>query len=54
MQNFIFSCRQIYRQEGLKGYSRGLGLSFVLSANGVVQMYSYEGLKLLYDYLNIQ
>ena len=53
-QNFFFSYKQIQRQEGLKGYSKGLGLSLMLSMNGVVQMYSYEAMKRLYSYLNIR
>jgi solute carrier family 25 (mitochondrial folate transporter), member 32 len=53
IQNLVFSCRQIQRQNGLKGYSKGLGLSLILSFSGVVQMYTYEGLKKCYTYLNI-
>lgn len=48
VENFVFSCRQIQRQNGLKGYSKGFGLSLMLSFSGIVQMYSYEGLKKLY------
>jgi hypothetical protein len=41
IENFIFSCQQIQRQNGFKGYTKGLGLSLILSFTGVAQMYSY-------------
>ena len=50
-QNFSFSIRQIHRQEGLKGFSKGLSLSLPLCLSGVVQMYAYEGFKELYHSL---
>ena len=34
--------KQVWRQEGVKGFSKGLGLSFLLSLTGVVQMTVYE------------
>jgi hypothetical protein len=41
------------RQNGIFGYSKGLGLSLILAFAGPVQMYSYEGLKKIYQYLEI-
>ena len=38
----IFTCKQVWRQEGAKGFGKGLGLSFLLSLTGVVQMTVYE------------
>jgi hypothetical protein len=52
-QNFKKQVREIYSQCGLKGGLRGLGLSLVLSLSGVIQMYAYEGSKLLYDKLKV-
>jgi hypothetical protein len=40
-QNFVFSYKQIQRQEGFRGYFKGFGLSLILSINGIAQMYSY-------------
>lgn len=45
--------REVYNQCGLKGALRGLELSLVLSFAGVIQMYVYEGSKLLYDRLRL-
>jgi solute carrier family 25 folate transporter 32 len=53
MQNFAFSCRQIVQQHGLIGYARGLGISIILSASGVAQMYFYEAFKKGYDSIGI-
>jgi hypothetical protein len=39
--NFLFSIKQIYKQSGVMGYSKGLGLSLLLSFSGVIQMYAY-------------
>jgi solute carrier family 25 (mitochondrial folate transporter), member 32 len=51
------NCKQqiseIYRQHGAKGFLKGLQLSLLLSTTGVVQMYLYEGAKLLYDRLGV-
>ena len=52
-QNFKFSCQQIVKQHGLAGYSRGLGISLLLSISGVIQMYFYEGFKKAYEGLDI-
>ena len=40
--------KQIYQQNGIRGYLKGLGVSLVLSFSGVLQMYLYEGSKILY------
>ena len=45
--------REIYGQHGYKGFLKGLQLSLVLSFSGVVQMYVYEGAKILYEKFNI-
>lgn len=50
LNNFLFSTKQIYKQSGLMGYSKGLGLSLILSFSGVIQMYTYEVLKMGYEY----
>ena len=44
---------EIYSQHGMKGFLKGLQLSLILSFSGVVQMYVYEGAKILYDKFNI-
>jgi hypothetical protein len=44
---------EIYSQHGMKGFLKGLQLSLILSFSGVVQMYTYEGAKILYDQFNI-
>jgi hypothetical protein len=33
--------KQIYQQNGVKGFLKGLGVSLVLSFSGVLQMYLY-------------
>ena len=38
---------------GWKGYGTGLDLSLVLAGTGVLQMYTYEGAKKLYDKFDI-
>jgi hypothetical protein len=38
---------------GWKGYATGLNLSLLLSGTGVLQMYSYEGAKRIYDSMGI-
>ena len=52
-QNCKRQVREIYAHDGLKGALRGLELSLLLSTSGVVQMYVYEGAKLLYDRLRL-
>jgi len=52
-QNFKNQTSQIYQQHGFNGFLKGLQLSLVLSFSGVVQMYVYEGTKILYDKLEI-
>lgn len=52
-QNFKTQTSQLYSQHGLSGFLKGLQLSLVLSFSGVVQMYVYEGAKILYDRLEI-
>ena len=49
----MYSCRQIKRQSGWRGYAIGLNLSLILSFTGIVQMFVYEGTKKIYDYLPI-
>lgn len=44
--------RQIYQQHGLRGYYRGLTLNLLLSFNGIVQMQTYEAVKLIYQSYN--
>jgi solute carrier family 25 (mitochondrial folate transporter), member 32 len=52
-KSFILCSRQIMRQHGWWGYARGLDLSLILAGTGVLQMYTYEGAKKLYDRLDI-
>lgn len=40
-------------QHGWKGFLKGLQLSLVLSFTGVVQMYTYEAAKIMYESLSI-
>jgi hypothetical protein len=39
--NTTSGIKQIYKQSGVMGYSKGLGLSLLLSFSGVIQMYAY-------------
>lgn len=48
IENAILKTREIYQQSGYKGFTKGLGVSLLLSFNGVMQMYIYEGSKRLY------
>lgn len=41
MQHMVMKSREIYQQSGLRGFAKGLGISVVLSFNGVLQMYIY-------------
>lgn len=52
-QNFKAQVREIYSHYGFKGALKGLELSLILSFSGVIQMYVYEGSKMLYDRLQI-
>ena len=52
-QNLMYSCKQINKQMGWRGYGTGLDLSLLLAGTGVLQMYTYEGAKKVYDSLNI-
>jgi hypothetical protein len=45
--------KEIYRQDGVKGFLKGLQISLILSFSGVLQMYLYEGSKILYEALEI-
>lgn len=53
LDNFKQQVRQISAECGPRGFLRGLELSLVLSFAGVIQMYVYEGAKLLYGRLGI-
>ena len=52
-QNYKNQVNEIYKQHGLKGFLKGLQLSLVLATTGVVQMYLYEGAKIMYKQFNI-
>ena len=41
IKNFFFTSRQIWRQDRYSGFSKGLGLSLILSFTGVLQMSVY-------------
>jgi hypothetical protein len=47
-ENFRRSVREISRQYGWKGYTRGLGMSLMLCSNVLVQKYIYEKSKGIY------
>lgn len=53
MQNAGDKMLEIYRQNGMRGFLKGINLSLLLSFSGVLQMYIYEGSKLVYQTLNI-
>lgn len=46
--NFKHNASKLYQEYGLKGYFRGAMLSLLLSMNGFIQMYVYEGCKLIF------
>ncbi|XP_031472481.1 uncharacterized protein LOC116244728 [Nymphaea colorata] len=52
-QNFKRQVKEVYSHYGLKGALRGLELSLILSFSGVIQMYVYEGSKILFDRLKL-
>lgn len=52
-ENFKKQVNEIHSQYGPKGFLRGLELSLVLSFTAVIQMYVYEGSKILYEKLSI-
>ena len=52
-ENAIEKIKEIYKQNGMKGFSKGIQLSLLLSLSGMLQMYVYEGSKLIYDKLHI-
>lgn len=47
--NFKHNASKLYREYGIRGFFRGLMLSLVLSMNGFIQMYVYEGCKLIFE-----
>jgi hypothetical protein len=51
VEHAILKAKEIYSQNGLKGFLKGFEISFVLSFSGVLQMYLYEGSKILYEAL---
>lgn len=51
IEHAIKKIKQIYQQNGGKGFLKGLGVSLILSFSGVLQMYLYEGSKILYEKL---
>jgi hypothetical protein len=53
LQNCRNTIREIQIQHGWRGFLKGLQLSLLLSFTGVVQMYTYEGAKMLYEHLAI-
>lgn len=53
IENAILKTKEIYQQGGYKGFTKGLGVSLMLSFNGVLQMYIYEGSKQLYSKFSI-
>ena len=53
IKNFNSKVREIYAQDGIRGYCKGVSLSLFLSFSGVIQMYLYEASRGLYDYFHI-
>ena len=41
IENTMSKTKEIYKQNGLKGFYKGLSLSILLSFNGTLQMYAY-------------
>lgn len=39
--NFMHNARKLYAEYGIKGFSRGLGVSMVMSMGGLIQMYTF-------------
>lgn len=52
-QNLTRQVREVLAQHGPQGFLKGLQLSLLLSFSGVIQMYVYEGAKLLYSRFDI-
>lgn len=52
-ENFKYQVKEIYSHYGVRGALKGLELSLILSLSGVIQMYVYEGSKILYDKIGI-
>lgn len=52
-ENFKTQIKEIYSHYGVRGALKGLELSLILSLSGVIQMYVYEGSKILYDRIGI-
>jgi solute carrier family 25 folate transporter 32 len=52
-QNFLQKTKEIYIQNGIRGFGKGLMLSLILSLSGVIQMYIYEASKVFYDYASL-
>lgn len=49
LENIITKTKDIWRQGGLRGFYSGLSMNLILSQAGLLQMYSYEACKMLYD-----
>jgi hypothetical protein len=52
-QNLKNTVKEISSQHGCRGFLKGLQLSLILSFTGVLQMYTYERAKLLYQQLGV-
>ena len=47
-QNLIGKIREIFSQNGIKGFYKGLSMNLILSFNGALQMSTYEFAKYIY------
>ncbi len=48
VEHAVSKVKEIIKQSGYKGFLKGLEVSLALSFSGVLQMYLYEGSKILY------
>jgi solute carrier family 25 folate transporter 32 len=53
LEHAVAKTKEIYEQCGPRGFLKGFGMSLVLSSSVVLQMYLYEGSKLLYSSFKI-
>lgn len=51
IENMKFNIMNIYKEYGVRGFYRGLPLNLLLSINGFIQMYTFEGCKLVFNRL---
>ena len=50
-QNIKNKSIEVWKHHGFRGLYLGLSMNILLSMTGAIQMYIYEGSKLIYDHL---